>query len=106
MIERLEEMEDEDMKRWQTILMPPGSKCVIVTGLSVSPKHQEKGVGSALLKWGTDKADEHDVFMWVHSSEESYKVFSNSGFEVTGVLDLDLDAWAPSPPSGEGEGVL
>jgi GNAT superfamily N-acetyltransferase len=105
MIDRLEEMEGEDMERWQNILMPPGSKCIIVTGLSVSPKHQRKGVGSKLLKWGTDKADEHGVFMWVHSSEASYKVYSNGGFEVVGVLDIDLDAWAPAPPPGEGEGA-
>jgi predicted N-acetyltransferase YhbS len=105
MIDRLEAMEDEDMKHWQAILMPPGSKCVIVTGLSIAPQHQGKGVGSALLKWGTDRADEHGVFMWVHSSEASYKVYSNGGFKVVGVLDLDLDAWAPGPPPGEGEGA-
>jgi GNAT superfamily N-acetyltransferase len=105
-IDSLDAMEDADMSHWQNILSPPGSKCIILTGLNVAPQHQRKGVGSALMKWVTDEADKHGVYMWVHSSEGAYKVYLNSGFEVVGTLDVDLDAYSPGPPPGEGEGAI
>lgn len=100
---RLDEMESADMKHWQSILMPPGSKFIVITGLTVAPEFQGKGVGSALLKWGTDFADRHGVYMWVHSSEGAFRAYSKCGFEVVGTLDVDLDQWAPFPPMDEGE---
>ena len=105
-ITRLHKLEDEDMQRWQDTFMPPGSntQCMIILGLSVDPKHQRKGVGSALLKWGADRADELGVFTWVHSSEMAWKAYEKAGFEVQGTLDLDLDEWAPRPPPVEEEG--
>jgi GNAT superfamily N-acetyltransferase len=107
MIDRLKDMEEEDMQRWQKILMPPGSLCIIITGLAVSPRFQHNGVGAALVKWGTNLADKFGVFMWVHSSEASYRVYAKSGFEVVGTLEIDLDAWAPAPPPmEEGEGAV
>jgi hypothetical protein len=106
MIDRLEDMEGEDMEHWEKILMPPGSKCIIVTGLGVSPRFQYQGVGAALMKWGTDYADIYKVFMWVHSSEASYRVYAKSGSEVAGKLDIDLDAWASAPPPKEVGGTV
>jgi GNAT superfamily N-acetyltransferase len=103
-IAKLEEMEGKDMDHWQEVLMPPGCKCLIIMGVSVDPKHQKQGIGTALLGWGTEQADKHGVFMWVHSSEMAWKSYANAGFEVAGTLDIDLDAWAPAPPpKGEGE---
>jgi GNAT superfamily N-acetyltransferase len=102
MIASLEAMEDKDMQHWQGILMPPGTKCIIITGFSVLPQFRYKGVGGALTQWGTDQADKHGVHMWVHSSEAAVKAYANGGFEVVGILDVDLDAWAPGPaPEGE-----
>jgi GNAT superfamily N-acetyltransferase len=107
MIARLEKMEDEDWEHWEKILMPPDSKCIIVAGLGVGPRHRRKGVASALLKWATDKADEHGVYMWVHSSEMAWTTYAKSGFDVVGTLDIDLDYWAPEPPpKEEGEGAV
>jgi GNAT superfamily N-acetyltransferase len=107
MIARLEKMEDEDWAHWENILMPPGSNCIIISGLGVGPKYRRRGVATALLKWATDKADEHKVFMWVHSSEMAWKTYAKSGFDVVGTLDIDLDYWAPEPPpKEEGEGAI
>jgi GNAT superfamily N-acetyltransferase len=106
-IAKLEEMESKDMEYWENVLMPPDSKCLIIMGVSVDPKHQRKGIGAALLKWGTDQADKHGVFMWVHSSEMAWEAYANAGFEVAGTLDVDLDSWAPAPPpKEEGEGSI
>ncbi|KAL3426334.1 acetyltransferase [Phlyctema vagabunda] len=98
-IKRLEAMTDADMKSWMEKLMPPGTRCMYVVGLSVAPAFQKRGVGSALLKWGTDLADTENVFIWVHSSEPAWSAYAKSGFEVIGTLDVDLDEWAVRPPS-------
>ncbi len=51
-------------------------------------------MGSAFIKWGTDKADEDDVRCWVHASEAGWPAFKKAGFEVVGTLELDLDQYA------------
>jgi GNAT superfamily N-acetyltransferase len=103
-INALDAMESKDMQRWQKILMPPGSKCIILTGFSVNPKYQGRGIGGQLLKRVTDLADERGVFMWVHSSEAAVRTYMKGGFEVVGTLEVDLDDYATAPPP-EGEGV-
>jgi len=89
------------MTEWMAKLMPEGTKCMFVIGLSVAPKFQGTGVGSALLKWGTDEADKAGVFAWVHSSEMGSNAYRKAGFEVIGTLDIDLDEWAVAPPDEE-----
>lgn len=106
MIAKMEAMEDEDMRHWQNILCPPGSKCIIIGGFGVARQHQYRGIGSALLKWATDLADEHQVYMWVHSSEAAFRAYLKAGFRVVGTLNVDLDAWAPGPPKDEGEAAI
>jgi GNAT superfamily N-acetyltransferase len=106
-VRRLEEMTNADMKHWMETLMPPGTKCMFVVSLSVSPKFQGRGVGGRLLRWGTDTADKFGVFIWVHSSESAWKTYAKHGFEIVGTLDVDLDEWAPKPPpEEEGPGAV
>jgi len=100
-VRKLEAMTDADMKHWMETLMPPGTKCMFVVSLSVAPKFQARGVGSALLRWGTDTADRFGVFIWVHSSESAWTTYSKHGFEIVGTLDVNLDEWAPKPPPKE-----
>jgi GNAT superfamily N-acetyltransferase len=104
-IARMEDMEEKDMQHWQSILMPPGSKCIVVAGHGVDEKHRRRGLSGAMLKWATDHADNHGVHMWVHSSEMGWLAYAKAGFEVVGILDIDMDAWAPGP-APEGEGAL
>jgi GNAT superfamily N-acetyltransferase len=104
-IARLEEMEGADWVHWEKILRPEGSKSVVITGISVHPEYQGKGVGSALVKWATDKVDKTDTYIWVHSSEAGWRNFAKGGFEEIGRLDVDLDEWAKEagdvePPGG------
>lgn len=96
---------DADMNAWMEEQMPPGTRCLYVVGLTVSPKFQGRGVGSALLKWGTSICEAHGVFAWVHSSMGAWQMYQKSGFEVVRTLDVDLDAYAPCSPPGEGEGA-
>ena len=100
-IKRLEEMTDQNMKKWMKKLMPDGTRCIFVISLAVSPKHQRQGVSSALLKWGTDVADERRIFIWVHSSGAAVSAYSKAGFKPIGTLDVDLDEYAPRSPPEE-----
>ncbi|RFU80799.1 acyl- n-acyltransferase [Trichoderma arundinaceum] len=101
-IERLQALTGGDLDAWQKEVMPEGTKCLIVIGLSVSPKFQRRGIGSALLRWGTSICDEKGVFAWVHSSEPAWRIYEKSGFQVIRSLDVDLDEYAPCPPPNEG----
>jgi GNAT superfamily N-acetyltransferase len=94
------------MKRWMDTQMPPGTKCMYLVSLSVDPDFQSCGVGSTLLRWGTEMADKAGVFMWVHSSEAAWNTYEKHGFKVAETLDVNLDDWAPAPPPDEGEGAL
>lgn len=67
-VARLVALTDADLKDWMDTVMPPGASCLYVVTLYVAPAFQRRGVGSALLKWGTDLAEAGDTFMWVHSS--------------------------------------
>lgn len=97
-IKRLSDLTDDDMNHWMEVLMPKGTKCMYIVGLSVAPKFAGLGVGSALMRWGTSNADAAGVFCWVHSSESAYSFYSREGFEVVGTLDVDLDEYAVAPP--------
>lgn len=106
-IKRLVAVTNKDMNDWMEEVMPPGkvTKCMFIIGLTVSPKFQGRGAGSALLRWGTRLCDENDAFAWVHSSDPAWGMYKKSGFEVIRSLDIDLDEYAPCPPPGEGEGA-
>jgi GNAT superfamily N-acetyltransferase len=103
LINSLDEWESADMRHWEEVLMPHGSKCIIINGLQVAPAAQGKGVGGTLVKWAADEADRRGVHMWVHSSEGAFRVYEKNGFDVVGTLDVDMDAYAPSPPPDGGD---
>jgi len=103
MIDRFEAMENADFDSWQSLIMQPSTRCLIIAGFFVSPAHQHQGIGSSLLKYATDLADRHKVFMWVHSSEAAFRAYEKAGFVVSRTLDVDLDEWAAEPPPKSGK---
>ncbi len=103
-IDRLHEMEDADMQHWLKEVIP-STPTMIILGLSVSPSHQSRGVGSALLRHGNAIADELGLNIHVHSSHQAYEAYKKGGFVAGKVLDVDLDEYAPRPPK-EGEHVM
>jgi hypothetical protein len=49
-IQELGEITNASMQEWQTRLMPPGSRCMVLVAISVLPEYQGQGIGSALIK--------------------------------------------------------
>ncbi|KAH8897270.1 hypothetical protein GQ53DRAFT_743041 [Thozetella sp. PMI_491] len=99
-IQVMEDYEDAHFAQFMADIMPEGTKCWFVGGLSVAPKFQRMGVARALLNWGTSRAEKDGVFAWVHSSDSAWKAYAAGGFEIVRVLRTDLDAFA------EGDAVL
>lgn len=102
---QLEELTSQHLADYQHKIMPPGARCMYVITIAVHPKHQGRGVGKALLKYGTDRADSEGVFCWVHASEAGAATFRQCGFKVDEILEIDLDEPASKmdikPPVGQ-----
>ncbi|KAJ7086269.1 hypothetical protein C8R44DRAFT_536051, partial [Mycena epipterygia] len=72
-----------------------GRKNMYIFDISVDPLEQRKGVGSALLKFGTDRCNAHQCYVWVHSSMTGpYPAFRKAGLKEIGRLDVNLDDYA------------
>lgn len=97
-LEELESITNDDMQHWIDDIMPDGSKCRYIVAIAVHPRYQKRGVGSALIRLGTDKADEEGVICWVQASEAGYETFKKHAFVVRKTLEVDLDKHAPVPP--------
>ncbi|KAI1806813.1 acyl-CoA N-acyltransferase [Daldinia bambusicola] len=100
-IDRLHALEDADMQCWVSNIVPSDTPCIFIVGLIVSPSHQSRGVGSALIQHGNSIADNLGFSVWVHSSHQAYEAYKKFGFEVTRELDIDLDEYAPRGPTEE-----
>ncbi|KAK2614625.1 hypothetical protein N8I77_001434 [Diaporthe amygdali] len=104
-LEQLEEMTSSHLAAFQERVMPDGVRCMYVITITVHPNHQRRGIGPALIKQGTDRADAEGVFCWVHSSEAGVHTYQKCGFEEDDTLQIDLDDWARKleikPPAGD-----
>ncbi|KAI9737915.1 MAG: hypothetical protein M1834_009285 [Cirrosporium novae-zelandiae] len=58
--------------------------------LCTDPKYQHRGAGTALVKWGCEKADEKGLPCYVEASMTGYPIYRSCGFEDLERLELDL----------------
>lgn len=102
---QLAELTDLHLADFQDRVMPEGTRCMYVVSITVHPKYQGRGIGKALMRQGTQRADAEGVFCWVHSSEAAASLYRKCGFEIVDTLDIDLDEWASKmdikPPAGD-----
>lgn len=102
-LEQLEEFTSSHLAAFQGRFK--GTRCMYVITITVHPKYQGRGVGPALIKQGTDRADSEGVPCWVHSSEAGVHTYQKCGFEEDNALEIDLDSWAKKmdikAPGGE-----
>ncbi|KAH6991131.1 acyl-CoA N-acyltransferase [Ilyonectria sp. MPI-CAGE-AT-0026] len=101
-INELEAMTSKHLHDFMHRIMPDGSKCIFMGGITVDPKYQGQGVGSQLIRWGTEQADRLGAFSWVHASEAGWPVFAKHGFKEVERLTFDMDTWAVGPPPKDG----
>ncbi|KAF2212425.1 hypothetical protein CERZMDRAFT_41581 [Cercospora zeae-maydis SCOH1-5] len=70
--------------------------------LTVDPKWQRKGVGDALVKWGTEEADRRGVDAVVESSPFGRRLYEKHGFVWVKdvVVDVEGKEWEGRPKGG------
>lgn len=100
---RLENLCTADINRWISKVMPLGTKCRYLTSCLVHPSYDGRGVGSALIRWGTERADKEGVFCWVHSSDGGEVFYEKMGFEEVERFVVDLDGYAEGRRDGSGK---
>ena len=64
--------------------------------MSVLPEYRRSGVGSMLVAWGTQKADELGVECWLESSEAAHLVYERFGFQTLFKMILNPKKANPS----------
>ncbi|KAK5732437.1 hypothetical protein LTR17_010493 [Elasticomyces elasticus] len=98
---RLAELETATIKHlldFMTKVQADGSKRIFIISIAVDSRFQGQGVGSSLVKWGTDEADKAGAFSWVHSSEGGWRFYQKHGFKEVDHLTVKLDDWAVLSP--------
>lgn len=102
-IELLEDITNENMSLWQDTKFCPtkDTKCMTLVAIAVDSKFQGQGIGSALVGWGLDQADELGIFAWVSSSQSGWIAFERLGFQLCGGLKANLDDFADGIENGD-----
>ncbi|PVH98122.1 hypothetical protein DM02DRAFT_657602 [Periconia macrospinosa] len=59
-----------------------GGNVVALDLMTIDPKYQRQGAGRALLKWGTDIADELGVDAIVEATDYGKGLYASEGFQV------------------------
>lgn len=69
--------------------------------IGVSPKHQRHGIGTSLIDWGLQRAQEEGVICMLESSEATQGLYERKGFQKVGLLEIaagitsDQMVWRP-----------
>ena len=57
------------------------------------PSHQGRGVGSLLVKWGTDLADKQGLQCYLEASPAGYPLFRKADFVEVAEMEIDLNKY-------------
>ncbi|KAI9685477.1 MAG: hypothetical protein M1820_010789, partial [Bogoriella megaspora] len=80
-----------------------GKRCLKLNSFFTDPQFQRRGVGTMLLRWGTDLADCDGVPCYLSSTPAGYAVYHANGFRVRESLDVDLREWGPQGNDTNGD---
>jgi GNAT superfamily N-acetyltransferase len=70
-----------------------GKPHLLLSALFTSPKYQRRGVGTSILKWGNERADEEGLPCFLQSTPFGYGLYKELGWKDVGSLDVDLRDW-------------
>ena len=77
------------LKEWMT-----NRKWILFQTLVVDPAAQGHGVGTALARWVTDRADEDGVYCWLISTPAAHGIYLKGGYRDVGSFEVDLGEFA------------
>ncbi len=59
----------------------------------MEPCSQRQGIGSALVRAGTDPADEDGMVCWLEASPAGHGLYQSFGWNDVGSMPVDLSEW-------------
>ena len=85
-----EAMTEDFMKTRNAAITRTGGNIVSLDTLAIDPQYQKKGVGSALVEWGVEKADEMKVEAVVESSVFGKGLYEKHGYKFVKYVRLEV----------------
>ncbi|KAJ5684069.1 acetyltransferase [Penicillium maclennaniae] len=82
-----------DAMKWEMDSMK-GGRYLTIQALATYPSFQGQGIGSRLIKWGTDIADAEGLRCWAHASPAGHRLYTRAGFSELGRSDYDLEKFS------------
>ncbi|KAL4864749.1 hypothetical protein BDV12DRAFT_8615 [Aspergillus spectabilis] len=74
---------------------------IVLEFLATVPEYQGRGVGKALLRWGTEQADKQQKRIYLEGTTEGFPLYAKSGWATLEKVDIDYRQWG-----GEGSQEL
>lgn len=90
---------NENFKRAQKDWMA-NRKYIAFNTLVVDPSAQGQGIGTALIRWVTEKADEAGIYCWLQASPVAHSLYLKAGFKDVDSFEVDLREFAPGSTNG------
>ncbi len=89
----LPQIESPGVKVWGRLTSAVVS---VLTLIGTHPKHERRGAGTMLIRWGFAQADKNQERCYVDSSNVGYALYKRCGFlEDVGKMSVDLDQYGP-----------
>lgn len=63
--------------------------CIVLDLLGTLPEYQGRGIGSAMLKWGMEKADAWQTRIFLEATPEGVSLYIKNGWKPLEEVTLD-----------------
>jgi GNAT superfamily N-acetyltransferase len=74
---------------------------VLLKALFTDPPFQRRGMGTAMVRYGNERADRDVLPIILHASAYGWPIYMKQGFKTVHHLDIDLARWAPGAEGGD-----
>ena len=64
-----------------------------LSSLNTLPKYQRRGIGSMLMKWGTDRLEEMQVPSFIIATDQGYGLYIRHGYKEIERWEIDMGRW-------------